>query len=159
MTRRPWHNLLTIKIWSPYLGRVVLVSPLQYRLLVTLASSPGGATTQRSLARRAGYSLTGVNHSLRTLAKLGVLGRLTRLGCKGWTRARLQVGVFNASFANVSERSTETLRGVSTLVENPRTTVRNIQAAIAARAPGEVVGPTSGVRGMSSLLDVLRAVS
>jgi hypothetical protein len=131
---RPWQHRMTVKVWSPYLRRNVLVTPTEWRMLVKVANAHG-RFTQRQLAALAGVSLAFVNHVLRNMDRLGVIVKRTRLGRLGWTRASLRDGVHlvgeRPSPVNVSERSTS----LSTY-EVPRSTLENIYRTLPWMAPG-----------------------
>jgi hypothetical protein len=86
-------DTLTVPVFSPFLGRDVLISPRQFRLLCLLMRKPKG-WKQRELAAEAGYETPGgVSRTLHHLARLGVVAISITRGCKGSTVAWLRRGV------------------------------------------------------------------
>jgi hypothetical protein len=112
----PWfgYDRMTVTVWSPFLGRNVMVTPTEWRILVKVAKTHG-RFTQRQLAALAGVSLKFVNHVLKNMDRLGVIVKRTRLGRLGWTRASIRDGVHlvgeRPPSGNVSERSTSSSPG------------------------------------------------
>lgn len=95
-TSRPWLDNLTISVWSPGLRREVLISPNQYRLMVTVFA--GWSGHQRALAAATGYSIAGLNGALHQLRRLGLVVTSSTRGRLGSTYARVR------KFAKVIER-------------------------------------------------------
>lgn len=100
--------LLTVPVWSPLHRKVWYITPNQYRLMARIYS--GRRFTLRSLASELGYSLAGLHDALQALVTGGLVTVQTRLGCKGWTFAKVRPGAV----------VTEALSRIKTLVGNVR---------------------------------------
>lgn len=109
------HELLTVPVWSPFMGRAVMVTPRQFRLLVVLMRHRRG-WDQRTLAAESGYETPGgVSRSLHLLARLGVIALSTTRGRFGSTVAWIRRGVhaMKASGVNVAQHHRNRSEGTS----------------------------------------------
>lgn len=98
---------MTVPVWSPFLKRVVWISPRQYRLIATVMA--GWQGTQRRLAETTGYTIGGANDALHSLRRLGLLIVKRVRGRLGSTFARLRRGVHvtNDTARNVREHTSK----------------------------------------------------
>jgi hypothetical protein len=142
--RRPWMDLLTERAWSPTLRRNVLISKRQFALVAKVFG--GRRTTQRELAASLGYSLGGVHAAEESLVTLGLVTKLTRLGCKGFTSLKGRIGAFNANVQEQGRRISRVTKSVSLLLNIPRP----VPPAPTAEAPPRPGGPSTFAASMAA---------
>lgn len=72
-----------VEVRSPY-GVPVFLTPRQHMVLIWVGR--GRKMHQREMPAVIGYSLMGFNGAIKQLQKLGLVGHVTRRGCRGFTR-------------------------------------------------------------------------
>jgi hypothetical protein len=150
---------LPVEAWSPGLRRTVRISDQQRRLLVILAHRP--AQRLRSLSVESGYhDAAGVSRALRTLERLGMIGRSSTRGRNGSTVAWIRAGAgMMRPLAELMRAALTAVRAanVSTLTDRrttPRVRTEGVDTFSADRpAPAGQRRVSDAMRAARALLD------
>jgi predicted transcriptional regulator len=84
-------DTLTVPVFSPLHNRDWMITPREFRLMCRILA--GRQFTLRELAAEIGYSRSGLQGALQSLISGGLVVVRTKLGCKGWTFAKVKPGV------------------------------------------------------------------